>query len=256
VKDPTQRFSNRVDDYVRYRPSYPRSLLKVLENQCGLTAEATVVDVGSGTGKLSELFLEHGNFVVGVEPNGEMRAAAERLLSDRPRFSSVAGRAEAIPLPDASADYIIAGQAFHWFDAAPTRREFARLLKPGCWCVLIWNERRLADTPFMTAYNSLLHRHAVEYRAVDHRNVDGEAIGEFYSPDEYHETHLPYVQHFDRDGLRGRLMSSSYAPTPDEPAHPEMMRALEQLFNEFAENDRVTFHYDTRMYYGHLRQGS
>ena len=151
MTDPTQRFTSRVEHYVRYRPSYPRDLLDLLETRCGLSSASVVADVGSGTGILSELFLENGNRVIGIEPNKEMREAAERRLRRHPRFTSVAGTAEATTLDDASADFVAAGQAFHWFDPERARTEFSRILKPGGWVVLAWNLRRKEATPFLPA---------------------------------------------------------------------------------------------------------
>ena len=111
--DPTRRFSNRVEHYIRYRPSYPPAVIDCLEREFGLTAAYVVADVGSGTGILTELLLRHGNTVFGIEPNADMRAAAERLLREYPAFRSIAGVAERTTLPTASVDWITAGQAFH-----------------------------------------------------------------------------------------------------------------------------------------------
>src|SRR5689334_15561560 len=131
--DPTLRFSNRVDNYSKYRPTYPSAVLDLLAAECGLTSNALIADIGSGTGLLAELFLTNGNRVVGVEPNREMRAAGERLLANAPGFTSVDGTAEATTLAAGSVDFVTAGQAFHWFDRALARVEFARILKPEGW---------------------------------------------------------------------------------------------------------------------------
>src|SRR6516162_3929547 len=79
--DPTRRFSSRVEDYVKYRPGYPEAVLEILKAHCGLAPAWVVADIGSGTGLLTELFLRHGNPVLAVEPNPEMRAAGERRLA-------------------------------------------------------------------------------------------------------------------------------------------------------------------------------
>ena len=121
--DPTRRFSNRVDDYVRYRPHYPPGVLDRLREGIALTPRTVIADVGSGTGISTELFLQNGNTVFAIEPNPEMRAAAERLLGGRPNFHSVRGTAEATTLPDGSVDCVVAAQAFHWFDPEKTRVE-------------------------------------------------------------------------------------------------------------------------------------
>ena len=162
---PTVRFSTRVENYVRYRPGYPDAVLAWLRAECDLTPAAVVADIGSGTGKLAELFLRNGNRVFGVEPNREMREAGEGMLAGFPNFVSVDGAAEATTLPAASVDFVTAGQAFHWFDRQTARREFARILKPGGWVVLVWNERR-SDSPFLRDYEALLREFASEYEQV------------------------------------------------------------------------------------------
>jgi len=182
VTDPTRRFSSRVESYIRYRPRYPQPIIALLERECGLTPASVVADVGSGTGILSELFLAKGNRVFGVEPNPEMREAGQRLLAGYPGFISVDGRAEATTLPHASVDLVTAGQAFHWFDRPSARAEFARILKPGGWIMLIWNKRRKLGTPVAVAYETLLLRYGTDYYAVDHENVSDEMIAGFFHP--------------------------------------------------------------------------
>ena len=151
MSDSTRRFSSRVDNYVKYRPSYPPEVVELLAAECGLTPGALVADIGAGTGLLAELFLQNGYRVLGVEPNREMRQAGERLLGDYPHFTSIDGTAEVTTLADKSVDIITAGQAFHWFDREKARAEFARILRPGGWVALVWNERRVDATPFLAA---------------------------------------------------------------------------------------------------------
>ena len=135
--DPTKRFSNRVENYRKYRPRYPKAIIPLLEQECGLTHDARIADIGSGTGLLAELFLEHGNRVFGIEPNLEMRAAGDKLLAKYPNFSSTDATAEATTLADSSVDFVTVGQAFHWFDRDRAGKEFERILKDGGWVVII-----------------------------------------------------------------------------------------------------------------------
>ena len=250
--DPRQRFTDRVDNYVRWRPRYPASLLGLLRRRCGLLPGHAVADVGSGTGFLSDPFLRNGNRVFGVEPNAAMREAAERLLASYPAFQSVAGSAEATGLPEGSIDFITAGQAFHWFDPAAARREFRRILTPGGWVVLVWNDRRSEATPFLRGYEALLQRFGTDYGKVSQKNVAPSTLRAFYGPGGYEEERLENAQRFDLEGLEGRLLSSSYAPEPGHPDHLPMLRALRGLFEARAEEGRVTFLYDTRVLMGHL----
>jgi len=250
--DPTRRFSSRVENYVRYRPGYPPAILDLLKRDCGLTADAVIADVGSGTGMLTELFLENGNRVYGVEPNREMREAAERLLQGYPNFTSIDATAEAIPLDDGCVDFVTAGQSFHWFDRAQARREFARILRPGGWVVLAWNMRRRSATPFMVAYEQLLRTYAVDYEAVDHKHVDGDALVSFFAPAGYRRAVFDNRQVFGFEGVQGRLLSSSYTPEEGHPHHAPMLEALRVIFAEHQVDGQVAFDYDCQVYYGQL----
>jgi SAM-dependent methyltransferase len=253
MKDPTKRFSSRVENYVKYRPGYPKAVVDFLKSQCQLTPAHTIADIGSGTGKLTELFSENGNRVIGVEPNQEMREAAERLLKERARFQSVAATAEVTTLENGSVDMITAGQAFHWFDRDAARREFSRILRPGGWVVLIWNDRKTDASPFLEAYEHLLQMFGTDYKEVNHRNVQDETvIGAFFGADGFKTTSFPNAQIFDMAGLQGRLLSSSYAPAAGQPNHEEMLEALRKLFNEHQRNGTVALECDTAVYYGRL----
>lgn len=251
-RDPTKRFSSRVENYVRYRPGYPKAILDLLKSECGLTSRSVVADLGSGTGKLAELFLANGNPVFGVEPNREMREAGERLLNGFANFTSIDATAEATTLPGACADFITAGQAFHWFDRKACRAEFARILKPGGWTALVWNDRQTQSSRFLVEYEQLLKNYATDYAKVDHKNIDDEVVREFFGCAPAKKL-LPSSQEFDYDGLKGRLLSSSYAPEQGQPRHSEMIRDLEKLFQEHQQSGRVQFIYDTVLYYSKLR---
>jgi SAM-dependent methyltransferase len=250
--DPTQRFSSRVEDYVRFRPGYPKAILALLRRDCGLSPASVIADIGSGTGLSAKLFLPNGNRVYGVEPNPEMREAGERLLAKYARFTSVAATAEATTLPDANIDFLVAGQAFHWFDIPITRAEFNRILKPDGWIVLMWNERHVSDTIFLRNYERILKTYCPEYAIVDHRRVDARTLHKFFGRQGFKFAHFDNAQKFDFDGLRGRLLSSSYAPEPGHPNHAPMLAELRRVFDAYQSGGHVAFLYDTQVYYGHL----
>lgn len=250
--DPTRRFSDRVDNYIRYRPGYPAEVLEILWAETGLTPESVVADVGSGTGILSELFLKHGNTVYGVEPNDAMRQAAERLLAKYPQFHSVAGSAEATTLPPASVDYVVAGQAFHWFDRPRARAEFARILRPRGWVVLLWNARRVDATPFLRDYETLLQAYSIDYRQVRHENVTPEVLADWFADGQYQTRRLYNEQRFDFAGLKGRLLSSSYAPNESHPNCGAMLDRLREIFDHYQHDGHVCIEYDTELYFGHV----
>lgn len=252
TNDPTGRFSTRVADYVKYRPGYPPAVLRLLEEECGLTTDSVVADVGSGTGILSELLLKNGNRVYGVEPNREMREAGESLLASYANFVSLDGRAEETTLDDRSVDFITAGQAFHWFDPPVARREFLRILRPGGWVVLVWNDRRTAGTPFLEEYERLLLEYGTDYKEVSVKYAEASMLAALYGPSEIRAQSFDNEQVFDFDGLRGRLTSSSYVPQPGHPNFDPLMRELESLFRRHERDGRVVVAYDTKVFYGRL----
>lgn len=247
--DSTQRFSSRVDNYVKYRPGYPPEAVALLRERCGLARGSMVADLGSGTGILTALLLDAGAQVLAVEPNSRMRAAAERLLGARAGFRSVAGTAEASTLEPRSVGLVVAGQAFHWFDPGRARRETVRILAAGGWAALIWNEAPEQPTPFLADYDALLRRHTPEYeqvRALRAREAD---IREFFAG-RFERAAFANRQVFDFEGLEGRLMSSSYAPEPGEPQHEPMIAGLRRLFERHQDGGKVLFPYRTLVFFG------
>jgi len=251
MTDPTLRFSNRVENYVRYRPHYPGEILDPLRIDCGLTPASIIADVGSGTGFLAEQFLANGNRVFGIEPNPEMREAGERLLQKFPNFTSLDATAEETSLPQTSVDFVTAGQAFHWFDRERCREEFKRILQPSGWVLLIWNDRRTDSTPFLVDYERLLQTFGTDYAAVDHKRIDAEVLGHFFDEPPVRKA-FPNYQHFDLPSLTGRLLSSSYVPDAKEPGHVKMLDTLAKLFQLHQKDGRVTLEYDTLVYYGRI----
>jgi SAM-dependent methyltransferase len=250
--DPTARFTERVADYAAHRPSYPAEMIGRLAREGVLRPADVVADVGSGTGILTALLLDHGHTVYAVEPNAAMASEAAARLGGNPRFHAVAGRAEATGLADASCDAVTAAQAFHWFEIDAARREFARILRPGGPVVLLWNIRRLDATPFLREYEDLVQRFAIDYEKISAGWADEEAIARFFAPSSFEVRGLEYRQAFGFEGLRGRLLSSSYAPPAGHPRHEPMIAELRQLFDRHQRGGEVAFEYDTRVYWGRL----
>lgn len=251
--DPTQRFSGRVENYVRYRPGYPPEVLKHLTREYGLTNDSVIADVGSGTGLLSRMFLENGNRVYGVEPNAEMRLAGERLLAGYAGFNGVPAMAEETTLQDASVDFVTVGQAFHWFDPTPTRTEFSRILRPGGRVVLIWNARRKEGTGFLEAYERVLEIYGTDYSEVEHgRRGSREEVRRFFDLEPVETATFDNAQAFDLGGIKGRALSSSYVPVEGEPGCREMLEELERVFRAYQRDGTVSVEYDTRVYVGRL----
>ncbi|MES2131839.1 MAG: class I SAM-dependent methyltransferase [Bacteroidota bacterium] len=249
TKNSTTRFSNRVEDYVKYRPHYPVELLRFLQNTYKLTPDKLVADIGAGTGISTALFLKAGYNVIAVEPNKEMLDKAIELLGVFPGFVANNGTAEQTGLETASVDAIIAGQAFHWFDALKTKTEFKRILKSGGITALIWNERK-TSSDFEIEYDALITKHARDYVQVDHRNIDQEHIAAFFNPAPIHLEVFANQQVFDFEGLKGRLLSSSYMPALHEEGYDAMLEDLKFLFDKYQSKGTITINYNTKLYVG------
>jgi len=251
--DAKQRFSNRVADYARYRPSYPAGVVDVLRTECGLRPDHAIADIGSGTGLLSELFLKNANRVFGVEPNLEMRQSGEEHLQSYARFTSVNGSAEATALPDASVDFVTAGQAFHWFEPAAARREFTRILRPFGWVVAVWNLRD-RESPFNRAYEDILMKYGTDYARV--REAGAGSLRNFFLDSPFFERGLPNGLLVGWEELAGLLRSASYMPREGHGNFVPMMDSLHELFLSHQENGRVFMKHETHIYFGQLGDGA
>lgn len=255
-KRPTERFTSRVENYVRYRPYYPEALIPLLQSETGLTPDWTIADIGSGPGNLTRQFLAFGAAVYGVEPNQAMREAGEVLMANEPRFTSVAGTAEVTTLPDGSADLITAGQAFHWFDPTTTRIEFRRISRSPGWVALIWNRRTEGTSPFLDDHHAMLTQYSHDYDKVAVRDTATEAgMDILFGEKGYRTFTLPNEQLLDAEAYWGRLLSSSYVPLPGEPGHDEIRRRSDEIFAEYAVNDILRFPYETQIFLGTVGSG-
>lgn len=251
MSDTIERFSNRVENYVKYRPTYPKEVLNLFMSEMNLQNSSRVADIGSGTGISARMFLENGNTVFGIEPNAAMRAAAEKFLAGYSKFKSVDGTSENTTLADKSVDAVVAAQAFHWFDRGKTRKEFNRILKDKGFVALIWNERQLDTTAFLRDYENLLIKFGTDYETVRHENISKETLEDFFQSD-FHQAVFQNQQTVDFEGLKGRMLSSSYIPSNENPRYPEMLENLETLFAEHAENGKIDILYTTKVFYGQI----
>ena len=253
----TERFSSRADAYVRGRPSYPPQIVDHLQHVGALKQGHSVVDIGVGTGLSAEPFLRRGYSVIGVEPNEAMRLAGDQQLAayvDKGgAYLSVAGTAEATTLADGAADLVIAGQAFHWFDVEHAAIEARRILRPGGWAALIWNDRQSTGSGFLAGYEALLRTHGTEYANTVHRHVDEKGIAQFFAPAQAEVATFDNPREMERDDLLALVGSASYLPPPGDPRHPAMLRALNALFDSHAKSGTVQMMYRTRMHYAPIR---
>ncbi|MES2141389.1 MAG: class I SAM-dependent methyltransferase [Pseudomonadota bacterium] len=244
-----ERFTDTVQDYVKYRPSYPNAVLDLLIAECGLNKDKVIADVGSGTGLLSQLFLNYGNTVYGVEPNQAMREVGEVYLRRYSNFHSVAGTAEATHLPDKSVDFVTVGTAFHWFDPEKTKQEFYRIAQANAWVLLVWNVRNIEDSALVRDYEDLIRKYGKDYSTSNAIKMDKVALEEFFKPHSMRTASFDNSQQFDWEGLKGRLLSTSYSLRSQDSGYEAMLAALKVIFERYQQNGRVTFLYKTKLYY-------
>jgi ubiquinone/menaquinone biosynthesis C-methylase UbiE len=235
TKTSTERFTGRAEDYDRYRTRYPAAVIDVLIEHCALRREDYVADIGAGTGMLAALFLSHGNAVVAVEPNDDMRASCEKLAMAWPGLTIKNGTAEATGLEDASVDIVAAGRAFHWFDLERTKPEFQRILKPGGWVVLVSNGRVRDDSPLSVAYEALLREHGTDYAANRERYDIGPKVEKFFAGGELFRKEISGEQRLTFEELVGQTQSLSVTPEPGHVKFEGMQRALKKFFDKWQE---------------------
>jgi len=247
------RFSDRVDNYVKYRPHYPDAVFDFLESEKIICKDFTIADIGSGTGISAGPLLKRNYTVYGIEPNKEMREAAEKFLASCKNFKSIEATAENTTLKNASIDTIIAGQAFHWFDRSQAKTEFKRILKPNGYVVLMWNDRQTNTTDFLKVYEDFLQMFGTDYKEVNHKNTqDKKIFNEFFGEGNYKEKVVDNFQDVDFTGLKGRVLSSSYMPNEGHKDFDFMISCLKKIFMRYQEKGTVRLSYDTKIYYGQL----
>jgi Methyltransferase domain len=249
--DPTQRFSDRVENYAKFRPDYPDALIRFVQGR--LPVPSVIADIGSGTGILSDQLLGAGYTVFGVEPNEPMRLEAERRLGSRPSFHSVAGTAEATTLGPGSVDAVTCAQSFHWFERTRCRAEFGRILRASGLVLLIWNERTSHD--LMGEYDRILQESAPDYRRVSQRNITDADVADFFAPNSVELSYFPHTQRLDRERFLGRVLSSSYVPNAGAPGHDAVMKKMKAFFERHARSGWLDFPYQTRVYLARLSTG-
>ncbi len=250
ISDPLIRFSDRVIDYIKSRPSYPAEILNLLVNECGLLQSDRIADIGSGTGKFSELLLKNNNVVFCIEPNKEMREAAEKIFNGCTNFISINGTAEDTGLDSHSVRFVTCAQAFHWFNHEKVKKEFSRILVPDGWIILIWHSRIVNSTSFMKDYEQLLLTFSLDYSQVNHKNIGEEILNRFFK--NFKLKTFPYSQSFDFEGLKSRLLSSSYAPNEGNSRYQAMIDELKRIFDKNNVSGNVEFIYNTEVYFGKL----
>ncbi len=227
--DNTKKFDNKAADYSKGRPSYPVELFAFLEERFGLDGNSTVADIGSGTGIFTELLAKICGKVYAVEPNADMRGAAKASSN----VISVDGSAENTTLESGSVDFVTAAQAFHWFDVNSFKRECERILKRGGKTFLVWNRRDMSAAINLRLYD-VCKKYCPNFTGFSggENNTD-EKIRTFYCGD-YIEKEFVNTISYSREKFVSRCLSSSYSLSESDAAYADYLRALNEIFDEFA----------------------
>ena len=245
------RFTSRVADYVKYRPSYPAAYLDYLVNEVGFSPDSIVADIGAGTGILSKLLARRVKTVLAVEPNAEMRRAAAEYCKDIANVFIIDGSAEATSLSDSSVDFITAAQAFHWFKLDEARTEFRRILRPGGRVALVWNVRDVT-APFGRKYESLVKQHCLEYLGSGGGSAETLAYRVLFKNGQYDHRVFPNDRKIDLETLIGYALSTSYAPVKGDENYPGFIKNLMALYEKYAEGGGVLLSTATHSYVGEI----
>lgn len=250
--NPKSRFTNRAEDYAKYRPSYPDEVIDRIVAELDNVPESVAVDVGAGTGISSRLLADRAIKVIAIEPNEAMRQAAEA----HPLVEFREGGAEDTGLDDASVDLVTCFQSFHWFDPEPTLKEFARILKPEGKLAVIWNNQNREDE-FTNEYSKstkIASSYDTELRfGIEKFFSDLGQRGEKFSQNSIlfdSALHLVYSnqQILNLQALVGRALSNSYAPR-SEIGRNKLVRDLHQIHQRYAdEHGLVYLQYKTNLY--------
>ncbi len=240
--NPLQRFSDRAADYSKYRPSYPETALACIFEGLGEPARLIAADIGAGTGISARLLASKGARVIAIEPNAEMRQAAQ----PHPLVEWRSGSAEATTLPDKAVDLVTCFQAFHWFEPERSLLEFRRIFKKSGRLVLVWNDRDKSDE--FTAEYSRLVRKASNNHPAEAKISAVEPL--FASPHfaDIRECGFEYRQELDLTGLIGRAQSVSYVPREGEELQ-QLLADLTELHEKWRdERGAVYLAYHTKVY--------
>ncbi|MDQ1149396.1 SAM-dependent methyltransferase [Sphingobacterium zeae] len=245
-KNSIDRFTDRVVDYEKFRPNYPKEIIQVLKEQIGLHKQWLVADIGSGTGLSTQLFLENGNNVFAVEPNREMRESLLHHFKTYRNLIAVNATAEDTTIESGCVDLIFAGQSFHWFDRQACRKEFDRILSENGHMVIVWNQRDPSDA-FQQEYEHFLRSHIPSYQPVSHKNISDDDLKHFFGTRAMKKITLPNQQILDLRSFLGRVRSSSYFPK-EQDKNKTLYDDLRILFDKYAISDRIVFRYITEIY--------
>lgn len=247
----TEKFSGKASYYTEGRPAYSEKLIEYLCSN-GLTERSVVADIGSGTGIFSRQMLASGLVVYSVEPNGDMREAAEKNLSSFNKFTSVNGTASHTTLENNSIDLVTCAQAFHWFNVDEFNVECKRILKPNGKVVLIWNTRDM-DASLNRECANVCKKYCPEFQGFNGGiNNNDERISQFFGG-EFEIKSFENDLIYDKDKFITRMLSGSYAPNPSDGQYQKYIDEFKVIFNKYSVNGILTLPNATVAYIGYIK---
>ncbi|MGE5221996.1 MAG: class I SAM-dependent methyltransferase [Omnitrophica WOR_2 bacterium] len=250
MPDRHRPFADKAEYYARYRWDYARPAIDLIFEKAGLSRLSVVADIGAGTGILTRHFVSRVGRVYAIEPEPEMRMIAEGLFENEPSFTSLGTTAEATGLPDASVDFIAVGQAIHWFNPQSARGEFLRILKPGGWLAILWNEDA---TPGL---DEALRTVCIPENGWQPAKNRQEVVPlDYYYPEHGHQIYSYSQMIREPWGVFiGALVSDSHAPNSGDALYSRFEAAAREVFERFNTGGFLQVSCRTELCLGQVRQ--
>jgi SAM-dependent methyltransferase len=248
----TLPYTDRAARYARYRWDYAAQAIDAIFSITGIGLTSCAADVGSGTGILTRHLVDRVRSVYAVEPDVSMRWWAEQALANAPTFNSVAGSAQTTTLPDRSVDLIVVGQALHWFDPLPSRQEFLRILIPGGWLAVLWNQG--TDAALAQALSALCTPENGWDTSIPNQRREVKPFDFYFGHAAYLQREFAAVKRETWEEFFGALCSDSHAPAETQPSFERLRNAAWQVFRAHSEDGFITVRYRTHLVLGVIRR--
>jgi ubiquinone/menaquinone biosynthesis C-methylase UbiE len=248
--DTSSLYDNRVEYYLKYRPGYPDQYVSDLIKLKILQKSDVIVDMGCGTGLLAEIFLRNRNKVIGIEPNLEMRQAAENYLKKYLpiSFKCLNGKAESSTLDPISVNHIVCGESFHWFETHSAIKEFQRILIPNGY-LMIFSNWEYKNTDFAKQFNLIIQKHQFESNVKPPPKIEWNQI---FHNGKYEKIQYPMRKEMNFEQILGYALSLSRTPLPGDKAYEFFKNELKNAFNRFEKNTKILFEFKTKLKFGKL----
>ncbi|MGJ8744406.1 class I SAM-dependent methyltransferase [Polaribacter sp.] len=237
--DTTKLYDKKEILYDKFRPEYPTGIVSLINNERDSTVKK-IADIGAGTGRLSERFLDQGFIVFAIEPNEKMVKLMIHKYEKFNTFHAINSNSESTGLPNDSMDMVSFGQSFHWCDNPKSIIEAKRILKPSGKILICWNDREKTEDAFNQEFEEILLRLFPLYSINKEVLYDADILKRKFMSKSVEYKEIANSQILDIDGFVGRLESNSYFIQVHK---KEFRDSIEQLFIKFKKNRLIKINY-------------